>query len=112
MPLKIEGLDVPDNMVRSLTTFAGGGVFFDAEALTENDRTILNKHLGNLHKGDVVKLDGYSTDEHAPLNGDFRVDKIDLREIHLPGTTRKSFTALLHFILHSQFASTTMYLKS
>ncbi len=99
MPLKIEGLDVPDNMVRSLTAFAGGGVFFDAEALTENDRTILNKHLGNLHKGDVVKLDGYSTDEHAPLNGAFRVDKIDLREIHLPGTTRKKLHCAITFHL-------------
>jgi hypothetical protein len=31
MPLKIESSDVPENMVRSLTAFSGGGVFFDAE---------------------------------------------------------------------------------
>ena len=99
MPLKIEGSDVPENMMRSLTVFAGGGVFFDAEALTENDRTALNKIVGNLHKGDVLKLDGYSTDEHAPLNGVFRVEKIDLREIHLPGTTRRKLHCAITFQL-------------
>ena len=99
MPLKIESTEVPGNMVRSLTAFAGGGVFFDAEALTDSDRAILNNAVGSLHKGDVVKLDGYSTDEHAPLNGAFRVDKIDLREIHLPGLTRKKLHCAITFQL-------------
>ena len=96
MPLKIEGSEVPDKMVRSLTSFTGG-VFFDAEALTENDRALLNKAVGNLHTGDVVRLDGQSTDEHALLNGAFRVEKIDLREIHIPNSTRKKLHCAVTF---------------
>jgi len=99
MPLKIEGSDVPDSMIRSLTAFTDGGAFFDAEALRDDDRAVLKKAVGNLHKGDVVALDGRSTDEHHPLKGAFRIEKIDLREIAVANSTRKKLHCAITFQL-------------
>ena len=99
MPLKIGDSDVPGSMIRSLTAFVDGTVFFDAEALTDNDRAILKRAVGNLHKGDGVTLDGYSTDEHHPLKGAFRVDKMDLREIDIANSTRKKLHCAITFLL-------------